>query len=166
MITGLELRRVGLVPVRVVAVAVDHQVHVHVPQAGQHAHAFGGDHLGAGRHRERARPADGGDALALDEDDAVADRAAAEAVDERAADERLDSSSAPAVAGLQVWVRGERDGDGDEQGGGGVAHAREYTRLCASRYGEAGSNVLRFALHSADLVTTGRCTLAAITLER
>ena len=32
--------------------------------------------LGAGRHRERADLADGGDAFAVDEDDAVLDRAA------------------------------------------------------------------------------------------
>ena len=51
MIIALELRQVGLVPVRVVAVAVEHEMHVHVPEAGQHAHALGGDHLGAARHR-------------------------------------------------------------------------------------------------------------------
>jgi hypothetical protein len=33
-------------------------VHVHVPQPGQHGHAFGGDHLGAGRHAQRADLAD------------------------------------------------------------------------------------------------------------
>ena len=34
------------------------QVHVHVPQAGKHAHALGGDDLRACRHRERAHDAD------------------------------------------------------------------------------------------------------------
>ncbi len=69
---SLELGQIRLVPVRVVAVPVQHQMHVHVPQAGQHAHAFGGDHLGAARHRQRADGADRADPLALDEDHAVA----------------------------------------------------------------------------------------------
>ena len=83
----LELRRVGLVPVVVVGVADDHRVDVHVPEAGEHGHAFGGDHLGAGGDGERADLADGGDLVAVDEDDAVLDGRAGEAVDEGAADE-------------------------------------------------------------------------------
>ena len=57
---------------------------------GSTRHAFGGDHFRAGRHRERADLADGANALALDDDDAVLHRTAAVAVDQRAADERFD----------------------------------------------------------------------------
>ena len=86
---GTELIGVGLVPVRVVAVPAQHEVHVHIPEAGQHAHAVGGDHLCAGRHRKRIDGADGGDPLTFDEDDAVADRPSAVAIDQRAADQRF-----------------------------------------------------------------------------
>ena len=85
----LERRRIGLVPVVVVGVPDDLQVHVHVPQPGQHGHPFRGNHLGAGGHRERADLADGANAIAVDDDDAVLHRPAAVAVDQRAADERF-----------------------------------------------------------------------------
>ncbi len=77
---------------RVVAVTVDHQVNVHVPQAGQQAHAFSRDDVRAFWNRERADLPDGLDSLALDQDHAVGDGFAAVAVDERAAHKRLDWS--------------------------------------------------------------------------
>ena len=99
----LELRGVGLVPVAVVGVADDHRVDVHVPEAGQHGHAFGGDDLGARGHGERADLADGGDLVAVDEDDAVLDGGAGEAVDEGAADEGFE------FCGWSCGLRGEGD---------------------------------------------------------
>ncbi len=98
-----ELRRIRLVPVGVVAVPDDHRVDVHVPEPGQDSHAFGRDHLGAGGDRERADLTDRGDPLAVDEDDAVANRPSAEAVDERAADERLQPA--------RLWLGFCRDAD-------------------------------------------------------
>ena len=37
----------------IVAMSVDHQVHMAVPQSGSHTHTFGGDHLVAGGNVER-----------------------------------------------------------------------------------------------------------------
>ena len=85
----LELGWIRLVPMGVVAVPVDHEVDVHVPEPRQDGHALGRDHLRARRHREHANLPHRGNALAIDEDDAVANRLAAESVDERSADERL-----------------------------------------------------------------------------
>ena len=82
-----EKRRIERVPVGIVGVPVDHQVDVHVPQAGQHTHAFGRDHLGVVGNSQRSHLADGPDAFAVDEDHAVAQRRTAEAVDEGPADE-------------------------------------------------------------------------------
>jgi hypothetical protein len=64
-------------------------VDVHVPEPGQHGHAFGGDHLGAARNSQRPDLTNGGDALSIDDDDAVAKGSAAESIDERAGDESL-----------------------------------------------------------------------------
>ena len=150
---------------RVVAVAVDHQVDVHVPEAGQHAHAFGGDHLGAGGHRERA-----------DLPTAVMRSPSMRTTLLRSGRPPKPSISVPPTSALmRAWRRpllafrcgcdGERDGDGDEQGGGGVAHAREYTRLRAPRYGEAGSNVLRFVSLLPPILFYRQGTLAAIPLD-
>ena len=83
-----ELGRVGLVPVVVVGVPIDHQVHVHVPQAGQHRHAFGRDDRRVRGHGQRLHRAYRNDALAFDQDDAVADRIAERAVDQGAAHHR------------------------------------------------------------------------------
>lgn len=69
----------------VVAVAVNHQVHVHVPQAGHHAHAFGGDDLRALGYLDVAHRADGLDALAFNNDDGIQQRLTSVAIDERAA---------------------------------------------------------------------------------
>ena len=55
------------------------------------------------RHREHADLPDRRDALALDEDDAVADRLAAESVDERAADERLRRWTYAGAATMKGW---------------------------------------------------------------
>jgi len=116
-----ELGEVGLVPMRVVGVADDHGVDVHVPEPGEHGHAFGRDDLRARRHGERADLADGGDGLPLDEDDAVPDRRAGKSVDEGAADEGFD---------FRGWSRGLGAEAGDEGGGdqdGESCHRREIT---------------------------------------
>jgi len=63
-------------------------MHVQIPQPGQHGHAFGGDRLVPGRHRHGGERADAFDAIAADQDHAVADRRRAGAVDERASHER------------------------------------------------------------------------------
>lgn len=86
----LELLRVGLVPVCVVGVTVDHQVHVHVPESREHGHAFCGHDPGACRDVDRSHLPDGADALAIDQDDGVMNRPAAESVNQRPADERHD----------------------------------------------------------------------------
>ena len=45
-----ELRGIGLVPMIVVGVPVDHQVHVHVPKSRHDTHAFGGNHFRSSRN--------------------------------------------------------------------------------------------------------------------
>ena len=77
---------------RVVAVTIEHQVYVHVPEAWEHAHAIRRDHLRTARHRQCADSPDGTNAFAFNEDDAVSERTAAKAIDERATDQRLDGS--------------------------------------------------------------------------
>ena len=72
----------------VVAVPVDHRVDVHVPQTWQHRHSLSRNHLIPARHRLGLDRTDGGDPLAVNEDDRVAYRAPAVAVDQRTADER------------------------------------------------------------------------------
>ncbi len=69
---------------RIVAVAVNHQVYVHVPQARQNRHAFGRDNLRVRGHRERPNLPDCFNPLAFDDDDTVPNRRAAEAVNESA----------------------------------------------------------------------------------
>jgi hypothetical protein len=61
-------------------------MHVHIPQARQHAHPFGRDDFGLFGHGECAELSDGFDALALDDNDAVAQWLAAVAINQRAAD--------------------------------------------------------------------------------
>jgi hypothetical protein len=101
-----EPRHVRRVPVLVVRVAQDHQVDVHVHEAGEDAHARGVDHGGAGGHGDFAPRAHGHDALAGDENDAVVEGRPLVAIDHLPADEgegRLGSSL----------------GGGQERGGGG-----------------------------------------------
>src|SRR5262249_11041298 len=65
-----ELRRIGFVPMRVIAVAVDHQVDVHVPEARQHSHSFGRNQLGVAGNGQGPAGAWGFDAFAFNDDDA------------------------------------------------------------------------------------------------
>ena len=125
----LELREVGLVPVIVIGVANDHRVDVHIPQAGQHGHAFRGDHLSAGRHRKRPDLADRGDLVSVDQDHAVLDRWPGEAVDERAADERLQSGGGRRSS---LLARGQ-GGTGD-QGEDKAASHQAHGTSCAQFY--------------------------------
>src|SRR6185503_13526183 len=83
----LHLRRIGLVPMRVVAMAVNHQVDVHIPKTGKDSHAFSGNHFCAGRNREGADLAYGFYSFPVNDDDAVSNRRAAKPVDQRSADE-------------------------------------------------------------------------------
>jgi hypothetical protein len=55
-------------------VAAIEQVHVQIPQTGQDRHPFGRNPLIPARHRERLDCPNSLDAIAADEDDAVADR--------------------------------------------------------------------------------------------
>ncbi len=82
-----ELRRVCFVPMRIVRMPVEHGVDMHVPQSGQHAHAFGRDHFGARRNRQRTDLPDGLNFLSVDQDHAVANRRIAVPIDECSADE-------------------------------------------------------------------------------
>ncbi len=85
------LRRVGLEPVVVIAVAEDHEVDVHVHEAGHHRVAVGVDDFGAGRNLHGRFRTDRADGVAFDDHDRVLDRRSAVTVDQTAAreDERL-----------------------------------------------------------------------------
>ena len=74
---------------RVIGMAAEHGVDVHVPQAGQDAHALGGNHLRVGRDWKRADLSDRLNFVAIDQDHAVADGRAAEAIDQRSAHQRF-----------------------------------------------------------------------------
>src|SRR4030095_16240121 len=74
-------RRISLVPVGVVAMAVDHQMTVHVPETWKHGHAFSRDNFCALRYGKRANLAYSLYSLALNDDHAVAKGLASEAVD-------------------------------------------------------------------------------------
>jgi hypothetical protein len=102
---------VRAVPVRVVGVTIDHQVDVHVPQAGEHAHPFGRYHLGPGRDGEASHLADRPDPLSLDQDDTIAKRRAAVAIDQLATDE---SEGTGRRALLSAGGRGD-EGEEDRQ---------------------------------------------------
>ena len=73
---------------RIVSVPVDHRVHVHVPQAGEHTHAFRRDHRRITRNGEGSDCPYRRDAFAVDEDHRVTHDRPAEAIDQGAADER------------------------------------------------------------------------------
>ncbi len=104
-----EAAHVGRVPVLVVGVAQDHQVHVHVHEPGKDAHACGVHHGRAGRDRDLRARADGHDALAGDENHAVVDGRPLVAVDDLAADE----SQGGFLGGVSRGGRaGQRDQDG------------------------------------------------------
>ncbi len=66
---------------RVIAVTIDHQVNVHVPETGQYGHAFRGKDLRARRNREPAYLAHSLDSLVFDNDYAVANRRTTESID-------------------------------------------------------------------------------------
>ena len=53
-------------------------------------------------------------------------RPAAEAVDQRAADERLDAVLRRPLLTFRYWCDCEREDEGDEQGSGCLWHGREY----------------------------------------
>ena len=84
----LELRRVGVEPIPHVRMTRVHQMHVEIPQPGEHGESFRGHGLVAVRHRQRNGRSDLLDAFAADQDDAVTKRRAACAVDQRAANQR------------------------------------------------------------------------------
>src|SRR5262245_47461547 len=71
----------------VIAMAVDHQMDVHIPQTRQHGHAFGRDHLGVFWDRQGSSLADGFDPFSIDDNDAVAKRLSAVAVNQRSSDQ-------------------------------------------------------------------------------
>ena len=160
----LELRRIRLVPMGVVAVPVDHEVDVHVPESGQDRHPLGRDHLGARRHGQRPDLTHRGDALALDEDDAVANRPAAEAIDERPADERFHRRGAlgrrrrhlsggeggdrqrqpvsrrPRRAGMSAMLRSVRQHVHEHVDADGVAGRGELIEVCRDLLPRAPTN--------------------------
>jgi hypothetical protein len=72
----------------VITVTEYHGVNVAIPETGQHVHAFSGDDFGVGGHLQRTNGPDSGDALIFDNDYAVRQWVAAEAVDETTTDER------------------------------------------------------------------------------
>jgi hypothetical protein len=75
---------------RVIAVAVDLKVNVHVPQTRQHGHPFGRNQFGVFRNRQGSDLADGLNALAFDDYDAVAKRPPAVAVNQRPSGQSFD----------------------------------------------------------------------------
>jgi len=77
---------------RIVAVPVNHQMDVHVPEARQHCHAFGGNYFGAGWNSERANLSDGFDSFTFDNDDAIANWLAAKAVQQGSSHKRFQGS--------------------------------------------------------------------------
>ena len=77
-----DFRGVHAIPIRVVAVPHQHQVHVHIPEPGQHVHALGRHHRHASGNGERANLTDRDNALAVNQDDAVFDRGSTVPVDE------------------------------------------------------------------------------------
>src|SRR5262245_30474894 len=70
--------------------AVDHEVHVHVPESWQHAHAFRRDHLCTAGHDQCADRAHGANACALDQNHTVLYDGSAVSIDECAAHQRLE----------------------------------------------------------------------------
>jgi hypothetical protein len=75
----------------VIGMPVQHEMHVHVPEAGQHAHPVGGDDLCARRNCDLAAGASGNNPLAVNDDDGVTKRRSTIAVDERAAGDGEDA---------------------------------------------------------------------------
>src|SRR4030095_1706330 len=71
-------RRISLVPVGIVAMAVDHQMNVHVPETWKHGHAFSGDNFCALRYGKHANLAYSLYSFAFNDDNAVAKGLAAE----------------------------------------------------------------------------------------
>ena len=63
-------------------------MHVAIPQAGQHVHAFSGNDFGIGRHIQCANGPDLSDALVFDYDHAVGERMTAKAVNQPSTDQR------------------------------------------------------------------------------
>jgi hypothetical protein len=109
-------------------VAQDHQVDVHVHEAGQHAHAGGVDHGGAGRDGHLGPRAHRHDAIARDQHHAVVDRRAFVAVDDLAAHQ---GEGGPGL-GEKAGRNGQHgDGEGQHRGKGQelFTHARTLTRL-------------------------------------
>ena len=150
---GLELREVGLVPVAVVGVPDDHGVDVHVPEPWEHGHAFGGNDFGAGGDRERPDLTDRGDGLAFDEDDAVADGWAGEAVDERAADEGFRLAGRPGRLRRQGHADKDRDSDRTQ-----AFHGADATRTALGNPGGRESSIRRSAVDNRQSVTSAICT--------
>ena len=111
-----EAGHVGGVPMLVVGVAEDHQVDMHVHEAGEHAHARRVDDRGAGRYRHLGARAHGHDPLARDEHDPVVDRRPLVAVDDLAPHE--------GKGGLGR-VRRDQGAGGQEGQDGGDSHGCE-----------------------------------------
>ena len=85
----------------VIAVAENHGVDVAIPESGEHVHPFGGNDLRIRRNRQRTDLADGGDAFAVDQDDAIGEGRPSKAVDQSPADQSRQASGG-----------GQRDGAG------------------------------------------------------
>ena len=90
----------------VVAVAVDHEVHVHVPEAREQTHAFRGNDFGACWNVNLTDLANFDDFFPFNNDDAVAERVASIAINEGAAYE-----------GFQVFLLGKNANAAQEQQG-------------------------------------------------
>jgi len=125
-----EAGAVCRVPVLVVSVADDHQVHVHVGEPGQNAHPARVDGRRPIGHRDGRTRTDRDDPLARDQHDAVVDRRALVAVDDPSADER-ERRFGRRLGGGQA--RAERDTE--DESAGEPAHVPSFrkARILAPR---------------------------------
>src|SRR4030095_1815985 len=81
---------------------------VHVPKTWENCHAFSGNDFGTGGNGQFANTSDRFDPLALDENDAITNRLAAESIDKRSANKRLH------VGGLSL-ARGTKNQKGRKE---------------------------------------------------
>ena len=126
------------VPVLVVAVTQDHEVHVHVGEPGKNGHAACVDLRHARRDGDLAAPSHGRDAVSGDEDDSVVDRAALVSVYDAAPHEREGYAGGVGLGGGGAGRR-QKQNDGGGGRGDEPAHALNPPMRILSGRGPRGS---------------------------